>query len=207
MFAPRSGRFLAIALLPVALALTAFGLRFGPPVTLLILAFGFAIVWGFFAWFFRDPTRSPGSGVVSAADGRVLEVAEEGATVRIAVFMNVTDVHVNRFPVDGRVESIEVRGKGYRPAYSPDAHHNQRCHYQLTSAIGPVEVIQMTGIVARRLVPLVRPGDHRTKGERLGMIVLGSRVDVRLPTARVEIRVRPGDRVFAGTTTIAVERP
>ena len=163
-------------------------------------------VWGFFAVFFRDPEREPGPGVVSAADGRVIRVAEEEGRWRIAVFMNVTDFHVNRFPLDAGVDGIDDSGEGFRPAYAPDAIHNVQRRYRLTSRFGPVEVIQMTGVVARRLVSLVEPGEAYRKGDRLGMILLGSRVDVLLPVGAFRPAVKPGDRVWAGRSTVAVER-
>ncbi len=162
-------------------------------------------LWLFFVVFFRDPERVPGPGVVSAADGRVRAVAREGDRWRVAVFMNVTDVHVNRFPMGARVVSVGDAGAGFRPAYSEDATHNLQRRYALATADGAAEVVQMTGIVARRLVSFVRPGDERPKGARLGMIVLGSRVDVLLPADRFRPAVRPGDRVRAGVSTIAEE--
>jgi phosphatidylserine decarboxylase len=162
--------------------------------------------WGFFALFFRDPERTPGEGVVSAADGRVTLIAEEEGRWRIAVFMNVTDVHVNRFPLDASVVGVDDSGSGFRPAYDRDAAHNVQRRYRLDTRFGPVEVIQITGIVARRLVSLVRPSEDHRKGDRLGMILLGSRVDVILPVGAFRPTVRPGDRVRAGCSTIAVER-
>ncbi len=169
-------------------------------------ATGLSVVWLFFAVFFRDPERVPGEGVVSAADGRVTIVAEEEGMWRIAVFMNVTDVHVNRFPLDAEVESIDDAGEGFRPAYAPDASHNVQRRYRLRTGAGPVEVIQMTGVVARRLVSLVQPTEEHRKGDRLGMILLGSRVDIRIPVAAVRPVVKPGDRVRAGSSTVAVAR-
>jgi phosphatidylserine decarboxylase len=163
-------------------------------------------LWAFFALFFRDPERVPGDGVVSAADGRVSNVAEEEGRWRISVFMNVTDVHVNRFPLDAAVRTVDDAGRGYRPAYAADAIRNVQRRYTLESRYGPVEVIQITGILARRLVSLVRPSESHRKGDRLGMILLGSRVDVLLPVAAFRPAVKPGDRVRAGCSTIAVER-
>ncbi len=207
MFAPGAGRFLgpvlaaaiAVALL---LGLTSFlPMVAGAP----LLAFLLALA-GFFAVFFRDPERVPADGIVSAADGRVRAVEVEGDRLRISVFMNVGNVHVNRFPVDATVESVESSGTGHRPAYRPDAHHNVRRAYRLSSPLGEVEVVQMTGILARRLVSFVAAGDRARKGDRLGMIVLGSRVDVLLPSARVTPVVTVGARVRAGATPIARER-
>lgn len=201
MFAPGVGRFLV----PSLAATAAFALlaAVGPAAPWAVLALVALGLCAFFAVFFRDPERAVGDGIVSAADGRVLSVLPEADRVRIAVFMNVTNVHVNRVPLDGEVSGLEHRGAGSRPAYAPEASHNRRCHYTFSSAIGPVEVVQMTGLVARRLVPLVRVGDRCRRGDRFGMILLGSRVDVVLPLDRVEVTVAPGDRVTAGVTTIA----
>jgi phosphatidylserine decarboxylase len=206
VFAPGAGRPLgavAVVLLLVA-ALVALGVVPHPLAAWAAVAVATGL-WAFLAWFFRDPERTPGDGIVSAADGRVREVAREGDRWRVSVFMNVTDVHVNRLPLDGRVESIGDAGRGFLPAYRPDAHHNVRRAYALATAVGPVEIVQVTGVVARRLVAFVRAGWTGRKGDRFGMIVFGSRVDVILPAERVRPSVKVGDRVRAGETTIARE--
>ena len=206
MFAPGAGRILGqvglILLLIAGLVVLGVIPNRDAAYAALLLA---GVVWIFFAQFFRDPERTPGPGVVSCADGRVRAVDREGDRWRISVFMNVTDVHVNRFPVDARVESIGSAGAGYRAAYRADADHNVQRSYHLVSALGPVEVIQMTGVLARRLVSFVRPGSEGRKGERFGMIILGSRVDVLLPVAAATPTVKVGDRVRAGETSIARE--
>ena len=153
--------------------------------------------------FFRDPERTPGDGVVSAADGRVRAVERAGETWVVSVFLGVTDVHVNRLPLDATVEAIDGSGAGFRPAYREDAGSNVQRRYRLRTEIGPVDVVQITGIVARRLVSFVRPGFVGRKGERFGMIVLGSRTDVVLPAARTVPTVKVGDRVQGGRSTIA----
>ena len=208
MFAPGAGRPLAAvgAVLVVVGALVAGGFVPDRAVSGAVVA-GVGALWVFFAIFFRDPDRAPGGGVVSAADGRVRGVEREGDRWRISVFMNVTDVHVNRLPWDARVESVAEAGSGYRPAYRPDADHNVQRAYRFATSLGTVEVVQMTGVLARRLVSFVRSGSEGRKGDRFGMIVLGSRVDVLLPAARATPTVRVGDRVRAGTTTIARENP
>jgi phosphatidylserine decarboxylase len=201
VFAPGASRYLAAsALALVVLSFLAGLIGVGPLTVAVVVLWAF---WVFFAVFLRDPRRTPGEGVVSAADGRVREVTCEGARWRISVFMNVTNVHVNRFPLDGEVEAISTSGAGFRPAYRADARHNLQCSYTLATSIGTVEVVQMTGIVARRLVPFVDVGSRGAKGGRLGMIVLGSRVDVLLPADRAAPTVRVGDRVRAGASTIA----
>jgi phosphatidylserine decarboxylase len=162
-----------------------------------------AVLVAFLAIFYRDPDRAAGEGVVSAADGRIRAVERAGDRWLVSVFLGVLDVHVNRWPIDGEVEGIESAGAGFRPAYRADAEGNVRRHYRLRTAVGPVEVVQITGIVARRLVSFVGDGAQARKGERFGMIVLGSRVDVLLPADRTAPTVRTGERVRAGRSTIA----
>ena len=208
MFAPGAARYLGAgaALLLFGAVLPVLGTVPYSFLWAIVLAAGFAL-WLFFAVFFRDPERSPGEGVVSAADGRVRAVERDGDLLRVSVFMNVTDVHVNRFPCDGRVVEVGDAGSGFRAAYRDDAERNVQRRYRLATDLGTVEVVQITGVVARRLVSFVHEGATRRKGERLGMIVLGSRVDVLLPAARVTPTVRVGQRVKAGASSIARERP
>ncbi len=206
MFAPGAGRPLGVGAIGLVVAGALFGLGPWPHPLAGWVALGVAVgAWAFFAAFFRDPERTPGDGIVSAADGRVREVAREGDRWRVSVFMNVTDVHVNRLPLDATVEAIGDAGAGFRPAYRPEATHNVQRSYRLATAVGAVEVVQMTGVVARRLVAFVRAGWSGRKGQRFGMIVLGSRVDVLLPAGRIRPAVKVGDRVRAGETTIARE--
>jgi phosphatidylserine decarboxylase len=207
VFAPGAGRPLGVAtgLLVLGVVLLVVHRPFSYPLlAFLVLGAGFL---GFFGWFFRDPERAVGPGVVSAADGIVQAVTPEGDRTRISVFMNVTDVHVNRVPVDGTFYQIGTAGSGYRPAYRADADRNVARTYDLDTSYGRVQVVQITGLLARRLVSFVRMGDAARRGDRFGMIVLGSRVDVLLPTARLEPTVQPGQRVWAGRSTIARERP
>lgn len=208
MLAPGAGRLLGpgSALLAIDLLLAAWvGVAHaGVEVAVAVLL---AAVLVFLLAFFRDPDRRVGLEVVSAADGRVRAVERTGDRWAISVFMNVGDVHVNRAPIAGAVEAIESGGHGFRPAFRPDAERNVQRRYRLRTAIGPVEVVQITGIVARRLVSFVTVGSTLEKGERFGMIVLGSRVDVLLPADRVEPAVTPGQRVVAGVTPIAKVRP
>lgn len=153
--------------------------------------------------FFRDPDRTPGPGIVSPADGKVqaVEETETGGTV-IQVFMSPLDVHVNRAPLDGTVAARDHRPGGHRPAFDKDAATNERMVWDLETAHGPVRVVQIAGAAARRIVPYVGVGDRLAKGDRLGIIRLGSRVDLELPPGLVA-EVRPGQRVEAGTTQVA----
>lgn len=154
-------------------------------------------------WFHRDPTRSPPpSGFVAPADGRVSAIRAEGGRIRISVFMNVTDVHVNRAPAPATVESVEHVPGGHLPAFSKDSDRNERVHL----ACGEYDVTLIAGAVARRIHPYVSPGDELDRGERIGHISFGSRVDVRLPPEidRVDVRVSEGQTVRAGETVVAV---
>jgi len=208
VLAPGAARFLVpVGVVAVLLAAASFGVAGAYRYLLVGGAVAALFLFAFFAQFFRDPERAPGPEIVSAADGRVQSVTEVDGRWHVAVFMNVTDVHVNRFPLDAEVVSIRTSGTGFRPAYGEDATHNVQRHYELATALGPVEVVQLTGLVARRLVSLVAPLEKHRKGDRLGMILLGSRVDVFLPSDRVTPLVTPGQRVVAGVTSIARVRP
>ena len=204
MLAPGAGRRIA----PVALAVAAaevVALLARGPLELVALAVGVALagVVAFLAAFFRDPDRPVGEGVVSAADGTVRAVERRGDRWNVSVFLGPLNVHVNRLPLAGTVEEVESSGHGFRPAFREDAEKNLRRRYRLRTEVGPVEVVQIVGVVARRLVSFVGPGATLRKGERFGMIVLGSRVDVLLPAERTVPTVRVGERVRAGSSTIA----
>jgi phosphatidylserine decarboxylase len=208
VFAPGAGR--PLAAVAVVLVLVAGLVALGVVPDRIAAVGALAVVAAlelFFVVFFRDPERTPGAGIVSAADGRVRGVEREGDRWRISVFMNVSNVHVNRLPIDAEIVAVGDAGQGHRPAYRGDAGRNARRSYSLATALGPVEVVQVTGILARRLVSFVRPGATGRKGDRFGMIVLGSRVDVLLPATRATPVVRVGERVRAGETTIAREGP
>ena len=163
---------------------------------------GLLLVAGFALWFFRDPERSPaGAGVVSPADGTVSVVREEGGRLRVGVFMNVDDVHVNRAPLGGTVEAVDHRPGANRPAFTKDSDRNE----QLAVDFGDHAVVLIAGWFARRITPYVEPGDVLERGERLGHIAFGSRADVVLPDGyeREHLHVAEGDTVRAGETVIA----
>jgi len=153
-------------------------------------------------WFHRDPRRSPPpSGVVAPADGRVSAVRLEGDRVRVAVFMNVTDVHVNRAPDDGTVEELEHTPGRHLPAFSKESDRNERVRI----AFEEHEVTLIAGAVARRIHPYVESGETLARGDRIGHISFGSRADVLLAAEydTDDVRVTAGQRVRAGETVIA----
>jgi phosphatidylserine decarboxylase len=191
-FAPGAYRWAMGPLVAGTLAAIAY-----PPVAALGLALSVAVLL-----FFRDPDRSvPAEGVVAPADGRVSVVREEGDQVRVGVFMNVTDVHVNRAPVGGPVESVGHEPGGHWPAFSKASERNERRRITFEDH----EVVQIAGTVARRTHAYVEAGDDLTRGERLGHIAFGSRVDVVLPERfdPEDLQVSAGESVTAGETVVA----
>ena len=167
---------------------------------------------GFVAFFFRNPARvlpSDARSVVAPADGRVVAVGEiedaEGRKrLRIGIFLSVFDVHVNRAPVAGRVVAIERGGTKYLAAFNRDAEQeNVRCAMTLETADGErVGVVQITGLIARRIVCHPTIGEWLNRGVRYGLIRFGSRTDVVL-SAEAEARVAAGERVRGGESVIA----
>lgn len=165
------------------------------------------------AGFFRDPERDipdDETAIVAASDGKVLSVERltdkrlgDDQFLRIAVFLSVLDVHVNRSPVAGRVADYFVEDGGYAAAMSPAAEHNVAAYTVLDTIHGTVVVAQRTGLIARRIVQRAPVGSMLAKGERLGLIRFGSRTDVYLPAAASEALVVPGDKVRGGSAVIA----
>jgi phosphatidylserine decarboxylase len=165
------------------------------------------------AAFFRDPNRDVPDGsttVVAASDGKVLAVERvrderfgDDEFLRIAVFLSVLDVHVNRAPVAGRVVDYFVEEGGYAAAMKPAAEHNVAAYTVLDTAHGRVVVAQRTGLLARRIVQRAPVGSLLARGERFGLIRFGSRTDVYLPADAATPTVAPGDRVVGGVTVIA----
>jgi phosphatidylserine decarboxylase len=155
-------------------------------------------------WFFRDPGRSAGPGdLLAAADGRIVSVERaEGGRWRIGTYMGLGSVHVNRSPVAGAVLGATHRPGRHVPALSKDSPRNERLEWSIASEFGRVEVVQIAGALARRIVPYHQPGAQIGRGERLGLIRFGSRVDVVIP-ASLEPAVRVGQRVRAATTELA----
>lgn len=169
-----------------------------PPIGALALALG-----GFVIHFFRDPERTPPpNGVVAPADGRVSVVREEEGRIRVGVFMNVTDVHVLRAPMDGRVETATHRPGAHRPAFTKESERNERVDVSLDTH----DVSMIAGWFARRIYPYLSAGDAVARGDRVGHIAFGSRADVLLPATydREDLLVAEGDRVRAGETVVAL---
>lgn len=167
----------------------------------------------FVTWFFRDPERAvPGSAdmVVSPADGKVLSVEpandEEfmgGPATRVAIFLSIFDVHVQRAPLDGKVTHYAYHPGGYAAAWKESAgRDNERASLGVSTPAGPVLVRQIAGLAARRIATYPREGDRLAKGDRIGLIRFGSRVELFLPRDW-PTTARPGDRVRGGVTPVA----
>lgn len=205
--------FIAIAALPSAFALARGRRR---------LALGLAPLPAAIAAFFRDPDRGPDRGmaadedtVVSPADGQVMYVgpadpaaAPHGDWQQIVIFLSVTDVHINRAPYAGTVASVTYRPGRFLAAFTPESGtENERSEITVVRDLaggGQRTVVfrQIVGMLARRVVTRVQPGDVVATGERIGLMKFGSRMDVFLPD-EAAISVVETDRVVAGETVLA----
>ncbi len=155
----------------------------------------------FFLVFFRDPERKPAGDeddAVSPADGRVISKNER----TIGIFMNIHNVHVNRAPLSGTVIEIDYKPGGYIPASNKDSDVNERNHVKIKTDNGNIELIQIAGVLIRRIVSYISEGSQVKRGERIGMIRFGSRVDVIIPKVYT-YTVNVGDKVKAGESIIA----
>lgn len=167
------------------------------------------LVAAFCLYFFRDPERTAPEGpvAVAPADGKVVHLRDlPGQRSRLSIFLNIFNVHVNRVPVSGVVSRVEYRQGRFRLAHLEEASaaNEQNC-LTIETDENPVVVKQIAGLVARRIVCYKREGDKVTKGERLGLIKFGSRLDLELGP-EWEFTVRPGDKVRGGSTVVARRR-
>lgn len=168
----------------------------------------------FFLWFFRDPPRTIPAGaglIVSPGDGKVTETAAietpEGRRVRISIFLSVFNVHVNRSPIGGVVSHVFYQKGKYLNAMNPaSAERNEQNVVTVrgTGLDSGVEITfkQIAGLLARRIVFHPREGEAMSRGQRVGLIKFGSRVDVLLPSEAV-LHVKVGDRVKGGSSVLA----
>ena len=166
-----------------------------------VAAISFAGLTVFLVLVFRDPGRKIGRGIVSPADGTVREVDQQKGLV--SIYLALRNVHVTRAPAQGRLGSIKLSSGTHAPAFSRKTLGNERAELPLDSEFGRITVVEMTGAIARRIVLYVKDGESLAKGQKLGLIRFGSRVDVFLPPGAAKISVTKGTRVRAGVTTIA----
>ena len=164
----------------------------------------------FFLWFFRDPSRTIPQGrgvIVSPADGKITEAewieTGAGTRLRISVFLSVFDVHVNRAPIEGRVTQVDHRAGLFKNALSPDSSLvNEQTLVVVENPNYQVSFKLIAGLLARRIVCNLKVGDKVERGQRIGLIKFGSRVDVLLPSDAV-LKVKKGSRVKGGSTILA----
>jgi phosphatidylserine decarboxylase len=202
--------------MPVAVQALPFLAVLGLGAIVLGIAAGFwaaipcLVAAAFVLFFFRDPERAvpPGEGlVVSPADGRVTRVDRGDEGSRVSIFLSVFNCHINRSPVDGVVVSTDHTPGRFRPAWDPRVvSENERNHIIIRGDDGDYGVTQIAGILARRIVCSVRPGQRIARGGRIGLIQFGSRTDLVLPPG-LEPIVRPGDRVRGALTVLARREP
>lgn len=163
----------------------------------------------FLLLFFRDPERNIAKGIVACADGKIREISSlkddvVGNCTCISTFMNVYNVHVNRSPYDGVVEKIYHISGIHLPAFKKESDKNERVITIMNTSIGKIKIVQIAGTLARRIVPYISKGEKIKKGDRIGIIRLGSRVDLYLPKNKIsKINVQVGDIVLAGEDSIA----
>lgn len=173
-----------------------------------------AIVLGilalYVAWFFRNPQRaipSEAGAIVSPADGKVVAVRQlEDGSQAMSIFLNIFNVHVNRSPIQGVVQTAEYTEGKFVPADRPEASTvNERNKLVIVDGSFRLEVTQVAGLIARRIVCWSKPGDQLERGQRFGLIRFGSRVDLRFPKD-CEIVVKVGQKVAGGSDIIARRR-
>jgi len=167
----------------------------------------------FVSWFFRNPSRVIPQGarlVVAPGDGKVLAVDEEfeprylkDRAVRISIFLNVFDVHINRIPCEGTIEDVQYQPGLFLVASKPSATLKNEQNAMMIKAVGEAKVlcVQVAGLIARRIVCWVNPKDRAVRGERYGLIRFGSRMDTYLPIGTA-IKVAVCDRVKGGESIL-----
>jgi phosphatidylserine decarboxylase len=210
-FAREGLLFIAIAALLAAGMFLLAVTRRSWPIWLLALALTLVALW--VAYFFRDPERTGERGphiVLAPADGRVVHVTEideptflQSRALRISIFMNVFNVHVNRYPVAGTVRHVRrSAGKFMNAAGERASLENEQVSVGIESGNTRILVRQIAGLIARRIHTYSREGEEVAQGDRMGIIRFGSRVDVFVPAGAVA-RVKVGDATIAGTTVLA----
>ncbi len=175
-----------------------------------ILTFLFAVVFLFSMYFFRDPDRKKvfnENEISSPADGTVLSIKKEDSEniIVIRIFLSIFNVHLQRSPMEGKVSETKFTYGKFHIAYKPEAKDNQRNIIKIEGTDGRwAWVEQITGAIARRIACYVKPGDNVKTSQKIGMIYFGSQVALYLPSDKVEITVKEGDKVEAGNTVIGL---
>ncbi len=178
-----------------------------------VVAVGAAVLTMFVSWFFRNPARIVPQGprlVVAPGDGKVIAIEEEfeprylkDRSIRLSIFLNVFDVHINRMPCGGVVEDVQYQPGLFLVASKPDATLKNEQNAVMIKTVEGAKIlcVQVAGLIARRIVCWVAPKDKAVRGERYGLIRFGSRMDTFLPVGTA-IKVAVGDRVRGGETVL-----
>jgi phosphatidylserine decarboxylase len=171
-----------------------------------LIALFFLAAAAFIGYFFRNPRRSIPGGrnlILSPADGKVVRISHAaGEAMTVSIFLSIFDVHVNRAPIMGQVESLEYKRGRFKAAYDDEASLvNEQNVITIKGEGIQLVVRQIAGLIARRVICWKKPGDSVQRGELIGLIRFGSRVDVVLPK-NVKVLVRVGDRVRGGSTIL-----
>lgn len=205
---------LAFIVISALVAIGAFGLavaRRSWPLWLAAFLLTAVALW--VAYFFRDPERGGERGerlVIAPADGKIVHIVEmdeptfvQGRAVRISIFMNVFNVHVNRYPVSGVVRLVKHQpGRFLNAAGDAASMENEQVSVGIEAGDHRILVRQIAGLIARRIVTYSKEGERVEQGDRMGLIRFGSRVDVFVPVD-APLRVKVGDVTFAGSTVLA----
>jgi len=199
MIAMKSLRWILTPLSVATVILIIWYLIFQHP-ALLLLSTIFFILTMVFMIFFRDPKREIEEGIISPADGKIRSIDKLDDRLRVSIFMNIHNVHVNRIPIEGTVTSVEHTPGKHKLAFKKTAANNERVLTKIQTMIGEVQVEQITGAFARRIVSYISPGAYVKKGQKLGIVRFGSRVDLYLPVEKVRVVVDKGVKIKAGNT-------
>ena len=180
-----------------------------------IIFYIFIFISLFTLWFFRDPERyfeSQDNQLLSAADGKIVFIGEarppEETNIsytmkKVSIFMNVLNVHINRSPLKGKIEKIIYKnGKFFNASFDKASEHNERNSFIINHGEDKIVVVQIAGLIARRILSFISEGNKIDKGDRIGLIRFGSRVDIYFPPT-YDIKVNQNDIVVAGETIIA----
>jgi phosphatidylserine decarboxylase len=170
------------------------------------LALSVLILMAFICFFFRNPKRRIPDGtnlIVSPADGKVVKISQtEGGTQTVSIFLSIFNVHVNRSPITGELKQLEYRRGKFKAAFDDEASRvNEQNILTISGPNIQVMVRQIAGLIARRVVCWKKPGHQLQRGELIGLIRFGSRVDIVLPV-QVKLQVKIGDRVSGGSSIL-----
>jgi len=199
-----SGKIILISLLIIAVIFVITTIY--PTNLLLILRWPLLMIFVLIIWFFRDPKRQIPDAkncILSPADGKIISIASRDGKNKVAIYMSLFNVHVNRSPINGKVSKKEHSQGQYLPAFNANSHlKNEQTSLTINNKDIEIKVVQIAGLIARKIVNYVNPGKGLKAGQRYGLIKFGSRVDLEFPDS-CKLLCNKGDKVRAGETIIA----